>query len=228
LARLRTLAMASQYFNQADSAQLQLRHDLMRAKLSGYLERPAVVMNRYPASDTSLPARYARAIATFFQGGSGALEAALQQIDGMIRENPSNAYFHELKGDLLMRSGRMPQAIPSLRQALKIAPDSPLIRVQLATALQNGDNPEGLTESVQLLRKSLIEDQNARAYRMLANAYYKQGKGPQADAMTAQAYFYEGDLKQAQLFAKRAQPKLRSGSPEWLQIDDIINYRPQT
>ena len=50
----------------------------------------------------------------------------------------------------------------------------------------------------------------------------------EADAMIAQAHFLEGDLKNAQLFAKRAQSKLRSGTPEWLKNDDIINYKPQT
>ena len=228
LARLRDLVAASPYATQRDAGQLQLRHDLMRAKLSGYLERPSVVFNRYPVSDKSLPARYARAIARFFQGGSGALEAATAEIDGLIKENPNNGYFWELKGDLLMRSGKMADSVPNLRQALKLAPDSPLMRVQLATALQSGTTDTANTESVELLRKSLVEDQNSRAYRLLANAYYKQGKGPEADAMTAQAYFLEGDVKQSQIFAKRAQIKLRPGSPEWIKNDDIINFRPQT
>jgi predicted Zn-dependent protease len=226
--RLRDLVSKSPYYSQLDSPALQLRHDLMRAKLSGYLERPTTVFNRYPASDTSLPGRYARAIARFFQGGSGALDAALQDIDGLIRENPQSPYFYELRADLLMRSGKNAEAVPYLRQALKLAPESSLIRVQLATALQQTNAPADVTAAVDLLRKSLIDDQNSRAYRMLANAYYKQGKGPEADAMTAQAYFLEGNLKQAQIFAKRAQPKLRSGSPEWIKNDDIINYRPQT
>ena len=226
LARLRNLVESSPYVKATDPPALQLRHDLMRAKLSGYLERPSLVFNRYPAKDTSLPARYARAIATFFQGGSGALESALTQMDALIREQPQNAYFYEVKGDLLMRSGKMQQAIPFMRQALKLAPESSLIRVQLAIALQQSDDPATLNESVTLLRKALIDDQNAQAYRMLAAAYYKQGKGPEADAMTAQAYFLEGNLKQSQIFAKRAQSKLRAGSPEWIKNDDIINYQP--
>lgn len=228
LARLRDLVANSPYAGEKDPPALQLRHDMMRAKLSGYLERPGTVFNRFPASDPSLPARYARAVATFFRGGSGALDASVRQIDQLIAEEPRNGFFHELRGDVLMRSGKMAEAIPSLRQALKLVPDSSLIRVQLATALLQGDNPPGLGEAVDLLRKSLIDDQNARAFRMLATAYYKQGKGPEADAMTAQAYFLEGDLKQAQLFARRAQPKLRAGSPEWIKNDDVINYRPQT
>jgi predicted Zn-dependent protease len=228
LNRLRELVSASPYGNQVDAPELQLRHDLMRAKLSAYLERPGTTLNRYPQTDKSLPARYARAIARFFQGGSGALEASLVEIDALLKENPNSAYIWEVKGDILMRSGKMKEAVPVMRQALKLAPESPLMRVQLATAMQGTNAPETLTESVELLRKALIVDENPQAYRMLANAYYKQGKGPEADAMTAQAYFLEGDLKQSQIFAKRAQLKLREGSPEWIKAGDIVNFKPQT
>ena len=228
LARLRKLAAASPYFNQKDTPELQLRHDLMRAKLAGYLDQPGNTLNLYPKSDTSLPGRYGRAIARFFSGGAGALEAATGEMDGLIREQPMNPYFYETKADFLMRSGKAAAAIPSLRQALKLLPNSPLIQVQLAVALQQSNAPGGTAESIALLRKALVTDDNPTAYRMLANAYYQQGKGPEADAMTAQAYFLEGNLKQSQIFAKRAQPRLRQGSPEWLKNDDIINFRPET
>ena len=122
----------------------------------------------------------------------------------------------------------MRDAIPSLRQALKLAPNSSLMRVQLAAALQNENSKAATNESVKLLRRSLVDDQNSRAFRLLANGYYKQGKRPKADAMIAQAYFQEGNLKQAQIFAKRAQIKLRTGTPEWLKNDDIVNYKPRT
>lgn len=229
LARLSQLAKTSPYFNTKDPPSLQLRHDLMRAKLSGYLEAPATVFNRYPDSNKTLPARYARAIATFFRGGGGALDSAIRQTDSMIRENPNYPYFYELRADFLMRSGKLAAAVPSLRQALKLAPNSPLIGVELATAVQAINSGDAQKEATELLRKSLVEDpENGHAYRLLANIYYKQGRAPEADAMTAQAYFYEGNIKQAQVFAKRAQLKLHAGSPEALKNDDIINYKPQT
>jgi predicted Zn-dependent protease len=229
LARLRKLVEGSPYYRNKDAPSLQLRHDLMRAKLSGYLESPQAVFNRYPMTDQSLPARYARAIARFFQGGPDALQASVAEVDALLHDRPDYPYFWELRGDLLMRAGKTATAIPSLRQALKLDPNASLIRVQLASALQTSDqSPAAIKESVALLRQSLIDDESARAYRLLANSFYKMGKGPEADAMIAQAYFLDGDLKQAQLFAKRAQPKLRSGSPEWLKNDDIINYKPQT
>ena len=118
-----------------------------------------------------------------------------------------------MKGDLLMRAGKTREAIPPLRQAVKLDPDANLILVQLASALQTDGSPAAIAESITLLRKSLADDENSRAYRLLANNFYKEGKRPEADAMIAQAYFIEGDLKQAQIFAKRAQSQLRSGTP---------------
>lgn len=228
LARLRQLVQASPHFAKKDTADLQLRHDLMRAKLSGYLESPRTVFNRYPERDKSLPARYARAVARYFQGGAQGVQQAVADIDGLIRERPDYAYFHELKGDLLMRSGRAAEAIEPLRRALKLADSPALIQVQLATALQSVGGEAAITESIVLLRKAVINDTNPRAHRLLATAYYKQDKLPLADAETAQAYYLEGDIKQAQIFAKRAQRVLKQGTPEWLRNDDIINYKPET
>lgn len=228
LARLRDLVQKSQFYNDKDAPALQLRHDMMRAKLAGYLERPQIVMNRYPASNTSMPARYARAIAKFFQGGPSALPAALADVDGLIKEKPDNPYFYELKADFLKRSGRMQEAVPQLRQALKLQSDAPLVRVELAGALLESDNQAFVNDAMDLLRKSLVEDQNAHAYRLMANGYSKQGKVPQADAAVAQAHYLEGDIKQAQIFAKRAQRGLTPGTPDWIKNDDILNYKPQT
>ncbi len=228
LAQLRRGAKASPYYDKPDPAELQLRHDLMRAKLSGYLESPAVTFNRYPRSDNSMPARYGRAIARFFQGGRGGLEAALADLDQLIAERPSYPYFWELKGDLLMRSGKSREAIPFLRKAISLAKGTPpLMQVQLATALQNSGASGSVSESVKLLKASLIADKNPRAYRLLATAYYNQGDRPKADAMTAQAFFIEGNLQQAQIFAKRAHNALKAGSPEWIKNEDILRYQPQ-
>jgi predicted Zn-dependent protease len=74
----------------------------------------------------------------------------------------------------------------------------------------------------------LIADQNPHAYRALADAEYRQGRQPSAEAALAQAYFLEGDLKNAQNLAKRAQAGLQKGTPAWLKMDDIVLYKPQT
>lgn len=222
ITQLRSRAQASPFWDTRDPPALQLRHDMMRAKISGYLDRPQIVFNRYPQSDQSLPARYGRAIGTFF--GSG-VERAIPLVDALIKDQPNNPYFYELKADFLMRSGRAREAVPLLRRSAQLAgANAPLITVRLAQAMVTAEDPN-LDEIINLARKSLIQDPNPQAYRILANAYYKQNKLPEADLATAEALFLEGDLKQAQIFAKRAQPRLKNGSPNWIRAGDIVNFK---
>ncbi len=229
LARLRQLVESSPYYSVKDSPALQLRHDMMRAKLSGYMEAPTIVYNRYPMSDTSLPARYARSIASFRQGESG-LGQALAGADSLIAEYPNNPYFWEIKGDFLQKSGRAKESIAPLRKALALHKgDAPLVGVQLAQALLQTKDPKYSEEAINLLRKAVQrEPDNATAYNTLGQAYYDKGLMAQSELARAQGLFYFGAVKQAQEFAKRAQGRLTPGSPDWVKADDIINYKPQT
>ncbi len=229
LARLRELVEGSPYYANFDAPDLQLRHDMMRAKLSGYIEGPQTVFNRYPTSDQTVPARYARAVARFRMGGSGSLESALAEADQLIKSSPSNAYFWELKGDFLQKSGRSAEAVPVLRKSLQLAGEAPLISVQLAQAMLQSKNPAFLDEAISILRKAITrEGENPMAYNMLGQAYYDKGLIPQSELARAQGLFYFGAVKQAQEFARRAQAALKPGSPDWIKADDILNYKPQT
>ena len=93
----------------------------MRAKLFGFMDRPEVVLRRYPMSNQSLPARYARAIASY-RFGNGA--NALSQIDSLIHEQPDNPYFYELKGQALLEAGKAAEAVAPLRRAVHIRAQS--------------------------------------------------------------------------------------------------------
>jgi predicted Zn-dependent protease len=230
LARLRQLVETGPYYGNKDSADLQRRHDMVRAKLFGYIEPPSTVFNRYPMSNTSLPARYARAAARFRQGGQGALEAAIAETESLIRDQPGNPYFWELKGDFLQKSGRAAEAIGVLRKALQLlGGEAPLISVQLAQVLLQDKAAGSADEAIAMLRKAIVrESDNSMAYNTLGQAYYDKGLIPQSELARAQGLFYFGAVKQAQEFAKRAQAALKPGTPDWVKADDIINYKPQT
>jgi len=126
ITRLRDLARSSRYFTRRDPPALQARHDMMRAKLSGFLDNPQTVLNRYPNSDQSFPARYARAIASYRRSG---VRAFLPKIDALIQNQPQNPYFYEIKGQFLFKSGAAGAAIPPLRKAVSLAQKEPLIRL---------------------------------------------------------------------------------------------------
>ena len=121
----------------------------MRAKISGFIDRPDTVARRYPASDTSLAARYARAISAYRHSD---LRGALAQIDSLIQAQPNNPYFHELKGQALLESGQPAAAIAPLRHAAKIAPNPALIQIMLAQALIASKESKYAEEAVTLLR----------------------------------------------------------------------------
>ena len=224
LAQLREAASRSPYYGRRDPPELQLRHDLMRAKLSGYLERPRTVFNRYPSSDRSLPARYARAIATYFASG---IDRALPAIEALIRARPTNPYFWELKGDLLLRSGRAQAAIAPLRKANRLTKGkAPLIKLRLAQALLAAKDKRQLDEAIRLLRNSLVVERSALGYRQLASAYWRKRRPGDAYLASAQAYLIEGKLKDAKRFAKRAQAQFPRGSASWIKADDILKFSP--
>ena len=210
--------------------ELQLRHDMMRAKLSGYIEGPQTVFNRYPTSDQSLPARYGRTVARFRLGGSGSLETALSEVDQLIKMNPNNPFFWELKGDFLQKSGRSSEAIPALKKALELsAKNAPLISVQLAEAMLQSKQTVFTDQAITILRKAITNDpENSMAYNILGQAYYDKGMMAQSELARAQGLFYFGDIKQAKDFARRAQVALKPGTPEWIKADDILNYKPET
>ncbi len=63
---------------------------MMRAKLYAFTGDRSEIARRYPGHNTSLAARYARAIIDYRFGQP---DAALRSIDALIAEQPGNAYF---------------------------------------------------------------------------------------------------------------------------------------
>lgn len=223
---LEAMAETSPYFDRIDPPALQLRHDLMRAKLSGFLEHQDTVFRRYPRSDTSLPALYARAIATYLHVD---VNSALTQIDVLIRAQSNNPYFWELRGQALLESGRPERAIEPLRKAVALAPNSGLIRMLLGQALLATENSGNLDAAIAELTRALSSEPDASVgLRQLAIAYGRKGDIVRAEMMTARAYFAEGNLNRAKQHAARVQSRAARGSPLWLQADDIINYQTQS
>jgi len=223
---LLAMGQATPYWDRVDSPELQLRHDMMRAKLVGFTDRPDSVARRYPLSDTSLPARYARAIAAYRHSD---LRAALAQIDALVQAQPNNAYLHELKGQALLESGRAKEAIPPLRRAAALGPNAALIRILLGQALVAANDPRLLDEAISLLRIALArEPEVPDGYRQLAMAFGRKGENAQADLASAQAAFAAGEIKTARELAGRARLHFATGSPGWVKADDIYSYKPSS
>ena len=224
VAALEELARSSPYWDKKDDPALQLRHDMVRAKISAFMERQDTVYRRYPLSNNSLPARYAHAIATYRHGD---LRSALAQIDALIQQQPNNAYFYEVRGQALLEGGKPLEAIAPLRKAVQLSNNAPLIEMLLGQALVAADNKAYTDEAITILRTALARESEAPiGYMQLAMAYGRKGDYAQADLASAQAAYLRGDNKTARDLASRAKTRFAIGTPGWVKADDIVSAKP--
>jgi predicted Zn-dependent protease len=223
IAALEELAKSSPHFDKKDPPALQARHDLARAKVIGYMERAEVVNRRYPLTNTSMPARYARAISAH---RNARLADALREMDALLSQQPQNPYFLELKGQILLESGRGPESLPYLKASAQRFPGSSLIRGLYGQALLSTENPKHIEEAIRELKVAVGRDAtNADAFRHLSRAYGRKGDVARAELAAAESYWLEGDVKSGREQAARARKKLPEGSLEWQRADDLVNRK---
>ncbi len=217
---LRRRAEEQKSYNEKDSPEAIKAHEIMKAKLFGFIEPPAQTFIKYKEDDKSFPARYARAIAYY---RATETDRALKAIDALLTEQPENPYLWELKGQVLFESGRVKEAEAPHRKSVELAPDAPLLRVNLAQTILAQDDPKRSDEVVAVLQKSLaLESDNALAWRMMAQAYDAKGQPGQARLAAAEENFFMGDMTRARIFALRAREMLTKDTPEWRRATDIV------
>ena len=225
LERIRNLeveATKSPFFEKEDAPQLMLRHQLMQAKLTGFIQSPQFVFQRYPMADKSLPARYARSIAMFRRGDT---KNAIPVIDSLIRDMPEDPYFWELKGQALLEGGSPSKALAPIKQANKLLPNSGLIQIFYAQALIATENPTNIRQALNLLtlaKKTETDSIDISKYSALAYGYLNDV--PRAELATAEAALMQGDTALAAEKAKRVVGQFKHGTPEWIRANDILNF----
>jgi predicted Zn-dependent protease len=224
VAALEGIARQSPYWDKKDPPELQMRHDMVRAKISAFMERPETVYHRYPLSNTSLPARYARAISTYLHGDP---HSALTQIEALIQTQPNNPYFHELLGQALLEGGHPTEAIVPLRKAVQLSGNAPLIEMLLGQALVGTENKAYTDEAIAILRAAVARESEAPlGFTQLAMAYGRKGDYAEADLASAEAAYLRGDNKTARELASRAKTRFAIGTPGWVKADDIVSAKP--
>ena len=216
---LRVRASQQADYDKVDTPEAILRHKIMIAKLRAFMGHPQQTLMDYPETDTSFPARYARAIAAY-----KALETdkAVKLIDALIVEQPNNPYLYELKGQTLFESARPKEAEPAYRKAVELKPDAALLRLGLGQTLLALDDRAEIDDAITQMHRSLdLEKDDPLAWRLLSQAYDSKGDEGMARLAAAEEKFALGQEKDARIFAVRAREKLDKTSPEWRRATDI-------
>ncbi len=182
---------------------------MVRAKLQGFLNPSSDTLRAVKESDTSAPARYARAIALY---RLGQLAPALVIIDGLLAEQKANPWLYELKGQVLFENGRVREAIAPYREAVRLVPDEPQLRIGLAHAMVETGDPLLLRPAIQELQPALDrEKDNAEGWRSLGVAWGKLGNIGQANLALAEEALANGNVRTARGLAARAETQLPPG-----------------
>ncbi|MCB4859533.1 M48 family metalloprotease [Sphingobium sp. PNB] len=197
---------------------LEARFERIKAKLVGFVSEPSQTLLKYPESDQSLPAHYARAYAWH---KSAYPDKALAEVDALLAAAPHDPYFLELKGQVLLESGKPADAIPPLREAVQLT-NQPLIATLLGHALIATENDANFAEAEKVLRNAIARDrENPFAWYQLGVVYEHRGDLPRAALATAERYSMMGEDQMALRSADAAMQGLKPGTVDYLRAQDI-------
>ena len=216
---LRNLLEEDPAWEARDDPALQERFLRAKAKLYGYLADPRRTLTYFPVSDTSIPARYARAYAYHKEAR---IDLALAEADALLAAEPENPYFLELKGQVLLESGRPLEALDPLRRATELSRAHPLIAGIFGHALIATENEANYPEAERVLRAAVAKDRyNPFAWYQLGVVYAASGDIPRARLASAEQLVMNRRFPEALQNAQAAEASLPYGSPDWIRAQDV-------
>ena len=216
---LRSLLEEDRAWDAPPDPEMQERFVRAKAKLFGYLAEPRRTFALFPPSDTSVPARYARAYAYHKEAR---VDMALAETDALLMAEPDNPYFLELKGQVLLESGRPGDALVPLRRATELSRAHPLIAGLLGHALIATEDRANYVEAEQVLRASVQRDRyNPFAWYQLGVVYEARGDIPRARLASAEQQVMNRLYPQALANAQAAEAYLPYGSADWIRAQDV-------
>lgn len=189
----------------------------VKGKLTAHTRSPKWTLGRAGESGYSDLKAMRQAVAYDRQS---ATRKALRAVDTAISQRPKDAYFHDLKGEILMRSRNFKAAAASYAQAARLAPNDGLVLAGLGRALLADGQTKAALGYLEKARR--IDYRDGIMLRDLTTAYAKLGQNGMAALVSAERYALRGDLETAGIHAKRASDLLATGSGPWQRAQDVL------
>jgi len=206
-------------WNKPSDPDLEARFQRIKAKLFGYLAEPKDTLRTYPESRTDTVARYARAYAWHKEAF---LDKSIAETDALLKQSPSDPYFLELKGQILLEAGKPAEALASLRRATELTGNQPLIATTFGHALIATEDPANFKEAERVLKAAVARDrENPFAWYQLGVVYAANGDMPRARLASAEQQVMELNFPAALQSAEAAEAGLPKDSADWLRAQDI-------
>ena len=219
MATIRAAISRSPYSQVPPNPEFEREHRRMVAKLFAFLKPQITTLQRYPESDTSIEARYARSIAYYRRGQ---FDKSLPLVDSLVEDKPDDPYFWQIKGDMLLSKSDIDGAVASYRKALEFLPDAPEILIAMAHAMTQRQTPAYAEEAQAALKRALtIDPESPGAWDMLARSYaYDDNPGMSAYA-AAERSILLGQLGEVARYTAEAEKHVGKDTPTWYRLQDI-------
>ncbi|WP_424431238.1 M48 family metalloprotease [Parasphingorhabdus sp.] len=216
---LRDVYQSDPAWDKPSDPDIEARFQRVKAKLLGFTADPVVTLREYPESDQSVPGRYARAYAWH---KSAYPDRALYEVNNLLKSAPNDPYFLELHGQILLESGKPDEALKSLRRAVELTNNQPLIASLFGHALIATEDAQYFDEATQVLKAAVNKDnRNPFAWYQLGVVYSQQGDMPRAQLATAESSLlsqnYAGAIRSSQI----AMAGIAENTPDWIRAQDI-------
>lgn len=219
IANLTETLQASPAWNRPPDAGLQEQFLRVKAKLAGYADDPKQTLVQFPPTNMSIYAHYARAYAYH---KAGYPEKANAEADALMAAAPHDPYFLEIKGQILLESGRPLEALGPLREATQSTNYQPLIATTFGHALIATEDEANYPEAERVLRQAVSrDDENPFAWFQLGTVYERRGDLPRAMLATAERASLNGDVRTAAYSARAALGALPQNTADWIRAQDI-------
>ena len=199
---------------------LEERFRRVKAKLAGYVQPAPRTLQQYPPSDQSVYAHYARAYAYHKAGYPDKADA---ESAALIRADPTDPYFLEIQGQILLEAGKPAAALAPLRAATEGSRNNPLIATTFGHALIATEDKANYPEATRVLRTAVgRDDENPFAWMQLGTVYELTGDTARASLATAERASMSGDMRTASASGQYALANIPPNTPDWIRAQDIV------
>lgn len=202
--------------NAKPNPELDYWYDRARGKTTAFIRPTKWTLSRYQESKAE-DVRHMRLAVAYHRQQNTA--KALSHIDQALAARPDDAYYYELKAQILLESRQFQNAVTAYKKADELAPGNALILGGLGRALLTVNRPK---EALQYLEAARARDfRDARVLRDLGSAYAQTNQHGMASLLAAERYALANRLDDAEIHARRAMARLPQGSSAFNRADDI-------
>jgi len=192
----------------------------IKAKLYAFIKSPQQTYLKYPLSDSSINAMYAHAIVSY---KNIQFDKAQKLINQLIKREPNNPHFRELKGQILFEQGKIREAKNEFSIATKLLPSSVLFKINEAqSVLEMHPSKQEIKNVIKQLQKALNQKQTLMAWLLLSRAYELDGQKNEALYAAAE---YSVRLGKIDLAKRQAQNILKNNPSSQILIktNDLLD-----